>query len=246
MKIKTLLIVTILLQLFAVSSFAQEVESIMIDSFSYTNREDMMARVDNFTVEMQNKPSAKGYISIKGSKSFRSSAEKEIKGYLKMRAFDMKNVVFQTGEGEKTAEVKLWLVPPGAKPPAQEKSVNRNNSVESQIIALEKAAWNAWKNKDSSWFQKNLADDALSVNSGGVFDKAQIIKGYSECDVKSYSLDDFKFRMLDKNVALITFTGNQNAVCGGEKNPTSVRVTSIYVKRDGKWLNSFYMETAIK
>ncbi len=122
-------------------------------------------------------------------------------------------------------------------------SNDKNNSVKTQIIALEKAGWDAWKNKDSSWFQTNLTDDALSVNSDGVSDKAQIIKGYADCDVKSYSLDDFKFRMLDKNSALITFAGIQDAVCGGKPSPPTVRASSVYVKRGGKWLNSFYTET---
>lgn len=123
------------------------------------------------------------------------------------------------------------------------KENDKNNSVESEIITLEKAAWNAWKNKDSSWFQKNLTDDALSVNSFGVSDKAQIIKGYAECDVKSFSLDDFIFRMLDKNSALITFTATQDGVCGGTAIPAKVRVSSVYAQRDGKWQNTFYTET---
>lgn len=99
-------------------------EAILVDSFGYANREDMMLRIDNFTVQMQNDSTLKGYIITKGNKSARTVAEKEIKSYLKMRAFDMKNFVFLNGEGEKTAEVELWLVPPGAKPPAIERKNN--------------------------------------------------------------------------------------------------------------------------
>lgn len=39
-----------------------------------------------------------------------------------------------------------------------------NNSVEAQVIALEKQGWGAWKNKDAAWYQANLAEDALQVN----------------------------------------------------------------------------------
>jgi hypothetical protein len=42
-------------------------------------------------------------------------------------------------------------------------SKDAGNSVEAQIIALEKAGWEAWKNKDSAWYQTNLAKDALHV-----------------------------------------------------------------------------------
>ena len=119
-----------------------------------------------------------------------------------------------------------------------------DSKVETQIIALEKQGWEAWKNKDTAFFQTYLTDDALSVNASGIFEKAEILEYYGSCDVKSYSLDNFKFRMLEKNSALITFTATQDAVCGGEKNPSTVRASSVYVKRGGKWLNSFYTETA--
>ncbi len=121
--------------------------------------------------------------------------------------------------------------------------MSKDNSVETQIIALEKAGWEAWKNKDAKWFQANLTDDALSVRSDGVTDKAQNIKDLPNCEVKSVSLDGFKFLMLDKNSALITFTGMQDAVCGGKTQPSTVRASSVYVKRGGKWLNAFYTET---
>jgi uncharacterized protein (TIGR02246 family) len=34
----------------------------------------------------------------------------------------------------------------------------------------------------------------------------------------------------------------QDAVCGGKTQPATVRASSVYVKRDGKWLNVFYTE----
>lgn len=121
-------------------------------------------------------------------------------------------------------------------------SKDKNNSVERQILALEKAGWEAWKNKDAAWFQTNQADDALSVHADGVTDKAQGIKDLPSCDVKSVSLSDFKFLMINKDAALITFTGNQDAVCGGKTQPSKVRASSVYAKRGGKWLNVFYTE----
>ncbi len=82
--------------------------------------------------------------------------------------------------------------------------MSKNSKVEAQIIALEKAGWEAWKNKNGGWFQTNLTDDYLLVNSGGVENKSQVVKSTaSDYDVKSYSLDNFRFIMLDKNSALI-------------------------------------------
>ncbi len=122
-------------QIYSMFSFYKNVDidenkpqAILIDSFSYTNLEDMMARIDSFIVQMQNDSTLKGYIITKGNKSARTAAEKEIRNYLKMRAFDMKNFVFLNVDGDKTAEIELWLVPPGAKPPTQEKSADQTQT----------------------------------------------------------------------------------------------------------------------
>ena len=119
---------------------------------------------------------------------------------------------------------------------------SKDNSVETQIIALEKQGWEAWKNKDSAWYQTNITEDALHVHGAGVSTKAQLISNLAACEVKSVSLNDFKFLMVNKDAALITFTGMQDAVCGGKTQPATVRASSLYVKRGGKWLNVFYTE----
>lgn len=220
-------------------------EAILIDEFIYGNREEMMARIDNFTNNLQNDPTATGYIILSGDKKSRTTAEREIKNYLKQRSLNLNRFELLNRDGNSKAVIELWLVPAGAEPPEPKKRGDQKDSVGSKIIALEKKAWQAWKNKDIAFFQTFLADDALSANAGGISDKAEVLKYYGSCEVKSYSLDNFKFRMLGNDSALITFTAAQDAVCGGEKNPTNVRASSVYVKRGGKWLNSFYTETEI-
>jgi Domain of unknown function (DUF4440) len=122
--------------------------------------------------------------------------------------------------------------------------MSKNPKVEAQIIALEKAGWEAWKNKNAAWSQTNLTEDFLMVNSKGVTNKAQVIKStLTDCNVKSFSLDNFKFVMLDENAALLTYTAMQDAVCSGETIPAQVRASVNYVKRGGKWLEALYMET---
>ncbi len=121
--------------------------------------------------------------------------------------------------------------------------MSNDSKVEAQIIALEKAGWEAWKNKDTSWIQKNGTEETLVITSGGIMDRTQYIKDTLSCDIKSVSLADFKVVMLDKDAALMTYTAMQDGVCGGQKIPSQVRATVNYVKRGGKWLEAMYMET---
>ena len=122
--------------------------------------------------------------------------------------------------------------------------IANDSKLKGQIIALETAGWEAWKNKDSSWTRDNVTAEFLLINSDGVSNKAQVIKATAtDCEVKGYSLDNFNFVTLDKDSVLMTYTAKQDGVCNGKTIPANVRASVVYVKRGGKWLESLYMET---
>jgi len=121
-----------------------------------------------------------------------------------------------------------------------------NPKAEAQIIALEKAGWQAWKDKNVDWYKKNTTKDFLMVLAEGTRNKADVLKATAtECAVKSFSLADFKCVMLNESAALLTYTAMQDAVCGGKTSAPKVRASVNYVKRGGKWLEAFYMETPV-
>ncbi len=136
MKLKKLFISIILMQMFAVAYFSQEAESILFDEFSYGNREDMMVRIDNFTINLQNDPQAKGYIIHYGDKRSGAKAAKQIKDYLKQRGFDLDGFVFLRDAGDSKVLVQLWLVPEGAEPPAPKNPESKKGMDKTQIIDL--------------------------------------------------------------------------------------------------------------
>jgi hypothetical protein len=122
--------------------------------------------------------------------------------------------------------------------------ITDDSKLKGQIIALETAGWEAWKNKDSSWTRDNVTAEFLLINSDGVSNKAKVIKATAtDCEVKGYSLDNFNFVILDKDSVLMTYTAKQDGVCNGKTIPANVRASVVYVKRGAKWLESLYMET---
>ena len=121
-----------------------------------------------------------------------------------------------------------------------------NDKVHAQIIALETAGWQAWKNNDAEWGKKNTTEDFIMVFGNGIRNKAASVKATTnECKVKSFSLSDFQFVMLNENAVLMTYTALQDAVCGGKTNAPKVQASVNYVKRGGKWLEAFYTETPV-
>jgi enamine deaminase RidA (YjgF/YER057c/UK114 family) len=121
--------------------------------------------------------------------------------------------------------------------------IPRDARAEAEIIRLEKAGWEAWKNKNAAWYEANTINEMIGINSGGISTKAQIIKDLGSCEVKSYAIGNFKFVMLTRDAITMTYTATQDAVCGGERIPAYVRATVNYVRRGGRWLEALYMET---
>jgi hypothetical protein len=120
-------------------------------------------------------------------------------------------------------------------------------AIKEQLIKLEKQSWEAWKNRDAKFFQEFLSDDHVEVGFGGLTNKAAVVAvvGSPVCTVKSYELDHFELKLLDKNTALLTYWEAQDTVCHNPV-PSPCWVSSLYMKRGGRWLNVFYQQTHIQ
>lgn len=115
-----------------------------------------------------------------------------------------------------------------------------------QIIASEKAGWEAWKNKNADWFKINTTKDFLNVSRDGISNKAQVVKSTAiDCDVKSVSIAEFSFVVLNKETVVLTYIASQDGVCGNSKLAAKVRASVTYIKQRSNWLEAFYMEAVV-
>jgi len=126
-------------------------------------------------------------------------------------------------------------------------TASESDEVKEHLIKLEKQSWEAWKNRDGKFFQDFLSDDHVEVGFGGLTNKAEVVAfvGSPVCTVKSYKLDRFEMKMLDKDTALLTYWEEQDTVCN-KQVPSPCWVSSLYMKRGDKWLNVFYQQTQIQ
>jgi hypothetical protein len=116
-----------------------------------------------------------------------------------------------------------------------------------QLSEMETKLWDAWKNKDAKPFQTHLAADSVVVGEQGVSGKATIEKDITSmpCEVKSFTLSDWKLTKINANTALITYKGAADGTCMGTAIPATWS-SSIWVKRKGAWLAVFHQETPMK
>jgi len=126
-----------------------------------------------------------------------------------------------------------------------QRSRTGDDTLKETLIKLEKQSWEAWKNRDGKFFQNFLSDDHVEVGFGGLTNKATVVAGVASpiCVVKSYSVDKFELTVFDAKTALLTYHAAQDTTCNGNAVPSPVWVSSLYVKRGGRWLNVLYQQT---
>jgi hypothetical protein len=122
---------------------------------------------------------------------------------------------------------------------------SENGSLKELLAARERQSWEAWKGRDGKFFQEFLSDDHVEVGFNGRTNKASVVAGVGSpvCVVKSYAVDRFELTAFDANTALLTYHAEQDTTCGDRPVPSPVWVSSLYVRRDGKWLNAAYQQT---
>ena len=115
--------------------------------------------------------------------------------------------------------------------------------LQKQLSDMETALWNAWKNKDPNPFKTHLSSDSVLVGDMGVGGGSNIAEEMKGCEVRSFSLSNWKMTKVNANTALLTYKATQDATCSGTAMPGTVWASTIWVKRKGTWQAAFHQET---
>src|SRR5580765_2343215 len=118
---------------------------------------------------------------------------------------------------------------------------------EADIIAKEKASWEAFKKKDADAFGKLMTADYVEVLDTGVMNKADSIAGMKDFDLADVTWSDWKMTPIDKDAVLLTYKATVKAKYKGEDVPSGPYYeASAYVNRNGDWQAIYYQETLSK
>jgi hypothetical protein len=124
-------------------------------------------------------------------------------------------------------------------------AVANADSLAQLLTTTERQSWVAWQHHDGAFFQNFLSDDHVEVGTNGIATKAQVVAFVASgaCTVTSYSVDHFQLARFDANTALLTYRAEQETMCGKTKVPSPTWVSSLFVHRNGKWMNALYQHT---
>jgi hypothetical protein len=106
-------------------------------------------------------------------------------------------------------------------------------------VETEKVVWEMLKTRNYEGFAAFLAPDFVEVEPSGVSDKAGSVKGVSQLDLSKAQLSEFKSVPFDADAAVVIYMVKLPGPARAERHST------IWSKRDGKWLAVFHHGTPI-
>lgn len=107
-------------------------------------------------------------------------------------------------------------------------------------IANEKIVWDLFRAKNWDGFASLLAPEFMEVEPDGVFDKSGSVKTLQgmPMDMSVFELSDWKAVTFDDDAKLVTYTVTMKG-----PNPEKDYHSTIWIKRDGKWLGLYHQGT---
>lgn len=125
------------------------------------------------------------------------------------------------------------------------RAAETSSADEAAVRELEAKSWVAWKGHDAGFFEQFLSEDHVEVHAYGIVGKAAVVDGVRSpaCVVQAYSLGPLALTRVSADTILVTYRAEQDTTCGSQKVPSPVWATSLYARRDGRWVNVLYQHT---
>lgn len=124
--------------------------------------------------------------------------------------------------------------------PPKGESISAND-----LEARERQLLEALKRGDVQAFGTFLADDAVEVTAQGLHSKAQILETLKGARLLEYTMADLKTTQIDKDASLITYRTTGKFSAQGQEGSFDAQATTLWVRRNGKWLAFFHQETPV-
>lgn len=110
------------------------------------------------------------------------------------------------------------------------------------LIAKEKAAWQAFKDKKADDFKKLVSADLVAVYADGVMNMQAELDTMSKRDMKSFSLSDIKVVMPDADTAMISYKAKVESSTAGKDDSGNYNCGSVWRKKNGEWQAVFHAD----
>jgi len=108
------------------------------------------------------------------------------------------------------------------------------------VLANEKAAWQAFKDKNAEAFQKVVDKDIRVVGEEGVNNMAKELADMKRWDLKSFSFSDVDSFSDEPDVIVITYKATLQGTIDGKDISGDYQCGSVWKKEGANWLGIFH------
>jgi hypothetical protein len=112
------------------------------------------------------------------------------------------------------------------------------------MMAKEKEAWQAFKDKNADAFKKLVDKDFKGVYAEGIVDLKAELDEMQKADMKSFTLSDFTSFSDEKDVIVTTYKCTMQGSNGGKDTSGTYNCGTVWKMENGVWLAIFHTNVA--
>ena len=106
--------------------------------------------------------------------------------------------------------------------------------------AKEKAAWQAFKDKNADAFKKLVDKDVRAVYAEGISNMQKELDDMQKWDMKSFAISDYDMFSDEKDVVVTTYKVKVEGTYDGQDQSGTYNAGSVWKLENGKWLAIFH------
>jgi uncharacterized protein (TIGR02246 family) len=105
----------------------------------------------------------------------------------------------------------------------------------------------AFEKGDAAAIRKLMTDDHRAVTSfyGGAVNRDEQIASVPQLKLTEYKAEEMRVTLLGRDAALVAYRLTMKGTFKGTPVPPRSFASAVWVKREGRWLEAFYQETAL-
>jgi len=108
------------------------------------------------------------------------------------------------------------------------------------IMAKEKAAWQAFKDKNAADFKKVVDKDFRGVYAEGISNMEKELSDMQKWDMKSFAISDYTAFSDEKDVIVTTYTVKVEGMFEGKDASGTYNAGSVWKMEKGEWMAIFH------
>ena len=114
------------------------------------------------------------------------------------------------------------------------------------IMAKEKEAWQAFKDKNADGFKKVVDKDFRGVYAQGIVDMKAELDDMQKTDMKSFTISDYAAFSDEPDVIVTTYKCVVQGTSGGKDNSGTYNCGTVWKSENGAWMAIFHTNVKVE